>query len=215
VYLQLEPGQSYVLRCLDGAKPDGSRWKYRRQLQNGDSDAAVIIEGTWQVTFVAGGPELPDNCRIDTLSSWTDFGGEEVKRFGGTARYRINFNKPTTKADDWLLDLGTVCESARVFVNGRYVETLFSIPFKVAIGDYLCDGQNMLEVEVTSLAANRIADMDRNKVNWRKFYDINFVNIQYKPFDASGWPLMNSGLLGPVRLIPLADSETVWQNIAK
>jgi hypothetical protein len=60
----------------------------------------------------------------------------------------------------------------------------------------------MLEVEVTNLSANRIADMDRREVNWKKFYEINFVNIGYRKFDASGWPAMDSGLLGPVRLIP-------------
>ena len=35
-----------------------------------------------------------------------------------------------------------------------------------------------------------------------KFYDINFVNIKYNKFDASGWPPMDSGLLGPVYLTP-------------
>jgi len=63
-------------------------------------------------------------------------------------------------------------------------------------------GVNTLEVEVTNLAANRIADLDRRKVDWKRFHEINFVNINYKPFDASGWPTFDSGLLGPVRLIP-------------
>jgi hypothetical protein len=56
--------------------------------------------------------------------------------------------------------------------------------------------------EVTNLSANRIADLDRRKVNWKKFYEINFVNVKYGKFDASSWALMDSGLLGPVRLIP-------------
>ena len=42
-----------------------------------------------------------------------------------------------------------------------------------------------LEVEVTNLTSNRIADMDRRKVPWKKFYDINFVSIKYGKFDAS------------------------------
>jgi len=33
--------------------------------------------------------------------------------------------------------------------------------------------------------------------------EINFVNINYKPFDASNWPLTPSGLLGPITLVPL------------
>ena len=61
----------------------------------------------------------------------------------------------------------------------------------------------MLEIEVTNVAANRIRDMDQRKVPWRIMHEINFVNIDYKPFDASNWPLHESGLLGPVRLIPV------------
>ncbi|MBM3843222.1 MAG: hypothetical protein FJ397_08180 [Verrucomicrobia bacterium] len=33
--------------------------------------------------------------------------------------------------------------------------------------------------------------------------EINLLNINYKPFDAAGWPLPPSGLLGPVTLTPL------------
>jgi hypothetical protein len=55
-------------------------------------------------------------------------------------------------------------------------------------------------VEVTNVAANRIRDLDINKIEWRKFYDINLVNIDYEPFDASGWEIRDAGLLGPVTL---------------
>ncbi len=63
--------------------------------------------------------------------------------------------------------------------------------------------QNLLEIEVTNLSANRIRDLDTRKVDWRIFHDINFVNHNYKNFDASKWPLTPSGLLGPVRMTPM------------
>ena len=56
---------------------------------------------------------------------------------------------------------------------------------------------------MTNLAANRIRDLDRRKVDWKIMREINFVNINYKPFDASSWALTPSGLLGPVTLTPL------------
>jgi hypothetical protein len=31
----------------------------------------------------------------------------------------------------------------------------------------------------------------------------NIVNLDYRPFDASDWPLTDSGLLGPVTLTPV------------
>jgi len=49
--------------------------------------------------------------------------------------------------------------------------------------------------------------LDVRRVPWKVFEDINFVGIDYKPFDASGWPLKPSGLLGPVRFEPLASPD--------
>ena len=76
-------------------------------------------------------------------------------------------------------------------------------PYQIAVGEFLRPGRNRLEVDITNLAANRIADLDRRGVNWKSFHEINFVNREYRPFDASGWPDRESGLLGPVRLIPV------------
>ncbi|MHA1268137.1 MAG: hypothetical protein ACTSRS_23185 [Candidatus Helarchaeota archaeon] len=90
-----------------------------------------------------------------------------------------------------------------MFLNGKSLGTVWSIPFSLRIGKALKEGENLLEIEVTNLSANRIAYLDRKKVNWKKFYDINFVNIRYKKFDASGWEPMLSGLLEPIKLIPL------------
>ena len=69
--------------------------------------------------------------------------------------------------------------------------------------DNLKPAGNQLEVEVTSVAANRIRDLDRRHVQWKIFKDINVVNVNYRPFDASDWPLTECGLLGPVTLTPL------------
>jgi hypothetical protein len=58
-------------------------------------------------------------------------------------------------------------------------------------------------VEVTNASANRIRDLDQRGVKWQNFRDINFVNQDYKPFNASSWPLADSGLIGPVTLSAL------------
>ena len=71
------------------------------------------------------------------------------------------------------------------------------------VGPSLQPGTNTLEVEVTNLAANRIRDLDQRKVNWKYFYDANVLGRNYRPLDASNWPLFDSGLLGPVALVPL------------
>ncbi len=194
VYLQLLPGESRILRTYNDRRVDGDPWPYHQE-----ASPVISIEGTWRVTFIEGGPTLPPGFTSDSLGSWTE-SSEEAARFAGTARYEIRFPKPEGAAE-WLLDLGTVAESARVRLNGQEIGTVWSLPFRIPLGEALQDGENVLEVEVTNLAANRIADLDRRGVPWKKFYDANVVNINYRPFDASSWPPMPSGLLDPVRLV--------------
>jgi hypothetical protein len=198
IFLQLAPGESLLVCTTRQAEKASKAWPYRQS-----AGAPAPLAGTWTIAFTAGGPELPPALSTTTLRSWTDLGGEEAKRFGGTARYRIEFDAPATAADDWRLDLGDVRESARVRLNGREVATVWSLPMRVRVGEYLRPGRNMLELEVTNLAANRIRYLDQQKVPWKIMREINFVNINYKPFDAAGWPLTPSGLLGPVTLTPL------------
>ena len=76
---------------------------------------------------------------------------------------------------------------------------LYSLAFRAPV-DRLKPQDNLLEIEVTNVSANRIRDLDRRKVPWKNFHDINFVNLNYRLFDAADWPLYESGLLGPVTL---------------
>jgi hypothetical protein len=197
VYLQLAPGDSVVLRTFTDRKPGGLAWAYWKP-----AGEPVTLTGKWKVKVLHGGPTLPASFATTRLASWTELGGEDAQRFAGTARYTLTFDAPATTAASWWLDLGNVCQSARVRLNGRDLGPAIKPPFRVAL-DGLKPKGNLLEVEVTNVAANRIRDLDRRGVKWRNFYDINFVNINYKLFDASNWPLAESGLLGPVKLVPV------------
>ena len=101
---------------------------------------------------------------------------------------------------EWILDLGDVRESARVYVNGHEVCVLWAVPFQCRIGKYLKQGNNTIEIDVTNLPANRIADMDRKGIGWRKFKDINIVDIHYKATGYAHWKPVPSGLLEPVKI---------------
>ncbi len=105
--------------------------------------------------------------------------------------------------EQWILDLGDVRESARVRINGQEADILWAVPFRTEIGQYLRPGINIIEIEVTNLPANRIADYDRREVEWRKFKEINFVDLNYKGTPYGHWTPVESGLLGEVRLIPV------------
>ena len=62
-------------------------------------------------------------------------------------------------------------------------------------------GDNELRIEVTNLPANRIADLDRRGVKWRKMEEINVVDINYKKTTYEGWSPVPSGLNSEVKLI--------------
>jgi hypothetical protein len=62
-------------------------------------------------------------------------------------------------------------------------------------------GKNTIRIEVTNLPANRIADLDRKGVKWRKMEEINVVDINYKKTLYDNWEPMPSGLNSQVRLL--------------
>lgn len=117
-----------------------------------------------------------------------------------TGQYRIMFSLKKKEGYEYCLNLGDVRESARVKVNGQDAGTLFSVPFHINIGSLLQYGENIIEVEVTNLPANRIADYDRRGVKWRIFNEINFVSITYRPTLFNTWGIVPSGLLGPITI---------------
>ncbi len=195
VRLQLKPGESLFLKI--GNESAASNWPYIQE-----TSELVELDGSWTLDFKTGGPKLPTSKTIDQLQPWTALGDSSANEFSGTAVYSTHFTLPTGNKD-YLLQLGDVRESAKVWVNGKYVGNSWAVPHELRIGEYLHEGDNTIEIEVANLMANRIRYMDKAGIEWRKYHEINFVNIDYKPFDASGWEVQDSGLKGPVRLIEL------------
>lgn len=198
--VQLQPGESLLLRTDDQPNGgDGPAWKYWPA-----PGPTEELNGTWRVECLTGGPTLPVPRSTTQLVSWTQLGGEEWQNFAGTVRYTLSFDGSKLRGPAAVLSLGQVCQSARVRLNGHDLGVLVAPPFRVRTTD-LRPGENVLEVEVTSVAANRIRDLDRRGVDWKRYHDINFVDINYKPFNAANWPLTDCGLLGPVTVQPLAE----------
>ena len=204
VYLQLAPGESCVLKTFD-APVKGPSFAYFKT-----AGEAQPLNGKWSLRFIAGGPELPaiETDKLGShLGSWTDLDGEAVKRFSGTAVYTISFARP--ERGDWTLDLGRVAESARVKLNGNELGVLISAPYRIRIPKELLKEQNTLEVAVSNLMTNRIIDLDRRGMNWKKFYNTNMPARRRENagpdglFTAAHWTPRESGLIGPVVLIPV------------
>jgi hypothetical protein len=203
IYLQLAPGESCVLKTFH-APVKGPSYAYFKTAGEG-----LPLNGKWSLRFVAGGPELPATIEIDKPGSWIDLDGEAVKRFSGTAVYTISFSIQGQGRGDWALDLGRVAESARVKLNGNELGVLINAPYRIRMPKELLKERNTLEIAVSNLMTNRIIDLDRRGVKWKKFYNTNMPARRRENagpdglFTAAQWTPRESGLIGPVALIPV------------
>ena len=75
------------------------------------------------------------------------------------------------------------------------------MPFVLDCRGTLRAGWNDIRIEVTNLPANRIADLDRRGIKWRKMEEINVVDINYRRTTYDQWAPVPSGLNSEVRLI--------------
>ncbi len=199
VYVQLTPEQSLIIE-IHQREVQATPFHYYST-----TGVSVPLIGKWRITFTSGGPKLPAAVEKDTLASWTNFGVTDYASFSGTATYTLSFMKPTQAVGHWMLDLGKVKESAEVYLNGENLGTLIGPVYQLQIDNALLQENNKLEIKVSNLMANRIADLDRRNIFWRKFYNVNFParkneNRKNGLFDASHWMPKESGLLGPVLL---------------
>ena len=202
ILLQVEPGQSLLLKTFP-TDVEAEEWEYF------DRGTPVGIDKGWSITFLESQPPIEGTFETDTVTAWTNLDVDAAEVNTGTARYKVSFELPAgVNADSWLLDLGDLRESASVKVNGRDAGKVWSVPFTIEIGDLLQPGVNTLEIDVTNLPANRIADYDRKGRKWKIFKDANIASVVGKKVvDYSDWETVPSGLNSEVKLIPLVKKQ--------
>jgi hypothetical protein len=199
IRLQLKSGQSIIVRANYHVPAKEKPWQYL----NPTNQTISLENNKWTLKFIEGGPHLPKERKLNKLQPWTDFANDSTTQsFSGTAVYSTTFNIKG-RAKDYLLQFDKLYESARIIVNGKDAGIIWSLPFEMRIGQYLKEGNNTISIEVCNLMANRMRNMDINKQVWRNYHEINFVNINYKPFDASTWKVQPSGLGGKVDITAL------------
>ena len=161
-------------------------------------EKCVAVVGPWEVSPVCGGPKMPAKRTVQSLDGWETF--DEF--FSGTMLYRATFDMPQVgRGEGVWLSLGDVREVAHVKLNGRDLGVRFMAPYRLGVPQgILKEKGNVVEIEVTNLGANRLRWNDMNGVRWKYFSDINMVGADYKPFDASKWTPLKSGLVGPVEI---------------
>jgi hypothetical protein len=154
------------------------------------------IPGPWTVKFDPkwGGPE---SVVFDQLVNWTTRPEQGIKYYSGTATYEKTFDLPValrSPGQRVALDLGQVRELAEVRLNGKSLGTLWAVPFRLDITDAVKATGNRLEIDVVNFWPNRIIG-DQSLPPDKRFTRTNIRKL------TKDTPLMDSGLLGPVRLL--------------
>lgn len=206
VYLQLKPGESCIVQIFEN-EIDTQEYAYIKA-----SNEKITLNNKWTLTFETGGPTLPETIQLDEPVRWNTIDGDAYRVFSGTAVYKTTFARPAGENENWLLDLGIVDHSARVKLNGKELATLISNPFSVKINKNDLQDENILEISVTNLMGNRMADMERKGQPYKIFYNINFPAHDAENrgadglFTTSGWLPQPSGLGGPVTVQAIKNS---------
>jgi hypothetical protein len=159
------------------------------------------LTGPWTLRFTEEAPRVSGTFRLPKLQTWETLSDSAAITMG-TGIYETTFRLTKEQAaQSWQIDLGDVRESARVYINGQFIGCAWAVPFVLDCRNTLRKGKNTLRIEVTNLPANRISDLDRRGVKWRKFNEINVVDIDYKRTTYDTWQPMKSGLNSNIKLI--------------
>ena len=153
------------------------------------------VEGPWKVHFDPkwGGPT---NVEFKTLENWTARPEPGIHFYSGTAVYEKEFvwTMPREPGRKRFLEIGPVHEIAEVKLNGKSCGIVWCPPWRVPVEGVLQTGTNRLEIEVVNFWPNRLVG-DAGVAPKKRLTHTNIRNI------SSSTHLMDSGLMGPVRMI--------------
>ncbi len=196
LHIALRSGESRILQT--SAKPTQPVQYVATESQQPQE---LPISGPWALYFTEEAPRVAGTFTLLQPQTWETLSDSAAVTMG-TGIYTTTFRLTRQQAkQEWMIDLGDVRESARVYLNGKFLGCAWAVPFVLDCRDALRKGKNELRIEVTNLPANRIRDLDRKGYKWRKFNEINVVDINYKRTTYDGWEPVKSGLNSEVKLI--------------
>ena len=201
IHLALRSGESIIVQTDAAPASTTPAAPYAAALPQSSTPQVLPLNGKWTLTFTEEAPKVSDTFTLEQPQTWETLSKEAAVTMGtGVYTTRLKLNKKQAQ-QHWTIDLGDVRESARVYINGQFIGCAWSVPFVLDCKNTLKKGDNEIRIEVTNLPANRISELDRQGVKWRKMEEINVVDINYKKTTYEGWEPMKSGLNSEVKLI--------------
>jgi hypothetical protein len=201
ILISLRSGESMILQTFN--KQAGFPQVARLEDEGKTPVKTFDLNGKWSLSFVDEAPAVGKTYQLDKLQTWETL-DEKTRVTMGTGVYTTHLNlkkKDLADAHAWTIDLGDVRESARVYINNQFVGCAWSVPYVLSCDNVLKEGDNLIRIEVTNLPANRISDLDKKGVKWRKMEEINVVDINYKKTTYDEWAPVESGLHSNVAII--------------
>ncbi len=190
---------------------------------------AMEIRGPWAVKFPPN-LGAPPEITLQALKSLHRHELPGVKYFSGTATYAVRFEIPAgamAGGKRLYLDLGRVEVIAEVKVNGKAVGNVWTYPYRLEVTDAARAGTNDLVIQVSNLWPNRLIGDEQLPPEYEygepgavgtggatgailkipEWYTEGEPKPPGKRVAFTTWkwygkedPLLESGLLGPVRL---------------
>ncbi|HEV2419952.1 MAG TPA: glycosyl hydrolase [Terriglobia bacterium] len=159
-----------------------------------DVPEEVSVSGPWRLTL---GDQAP--IALNRLQPWADL--PEGKSFSGWGRCETSFEMSDLGDDtEWVIDLGTVHETAEVLLNGVDLGAAWKGLRRLSCGSALKPGANRLEVRVGNLWIQKVESLPKPDLK----PVAETFGIRWGLYgETSPPPLPPAGLLGPVRLVPL------------
>ena len=189
--LDLGPAES-VLIVFERTKKDQTMaiWQPLHSSINAMSPTDLSVD--WDITLCHSLLHDTTNAHFDTLFDLKD--SETYQHFCGTVVYRKTIDYQGTDVAcnvSTILDLGLVEGVSEVFVNGQSVGVQYFGRRIFDIGKHLKEGQNDIEIRVTTTMGNYLKTFDReeNQTTWV------YVNHPRRE-----QPLQPMGMIGPVKL---------------
>jgi hypothetical protein len=213
VPVKLDPYQSFFIVFYKSGKNGHGRIKDSENFP--EKEVFMTLYGPWNLAFdtLWGGPV---KIEFEKLTDWSKRPEEGIKFYSGKAVYSKTFSFPesvrSVNKSNIYLDLGKVKNIASVKLNNKDLGVVWTDPWQVNISDAIRKGNNKLEITVINLWINRLIGDESEPWDgiengkWPEW----FMNGTQRPsgrytftthrYYKKGDPLVESGLLGPVRI---------------
>ena len=205
ILVNLRSGESIILQTFNHKDEALSKELASLPLRGEWKKTSPVVKtlNNWKLSFTEATPAISKTYNLDTTKAWENL-DDSTRTLMGTGVYECTINLSAAelkKGNSWTIDLGDVRESARVYVNDSLLGCAWAVPYRLSFANLLHKGNNKIRIEVTNLPANRISELDRQGYKWRKFDEINVVDINYKKTSYADWTPVASGLNSEVKLI--------------